>query len=85
MDDRIRNDRDRDDLDLDRDRDRDMTERGISNQVKGSAKEFEGKVRGAAADAVDDTSEQIKGKAQEMKGKVQKNFGKAEERLSDKD
>ena len=83
MDDRKRNDPDRDDLDLDRDRD--LTDRGISNQVKGSAKEFEGKVRGAAADAVDDESEQLKGKAQEMKGKIQKNFGKAEERLSDKD
>jgi uncharacterized protein YjbJ (UPF0337 family) len=85
MDDRTRNDRDRNDLDLDRDRDRDMTDRGVENQVKGKAKEMEGKVRGAAADAVDDTSGQIKGKAKEMEGKIQKNFGKAEERLSDKD
>ena len=62
-----------------------MTDRGIANQAKGTAKEWEGKVRGAAADAVDDTSEQVKGKAQELKGKAQKNFGKAEERLGDRD
>jgi uncharacterized protein YjbJ (UPF0337 family) len=68
----------------DRDRDRDMADRGVENQVKGKAKEVEGKVRGKAADLADDTSEQIKGKAQEMKGKIQKNFGNAQERMSDK-
>jgi uncharacterized protein YjbJ (UPF0337 family) len=85
MDDRTRDDLDRDDLDRDRDRDRDMADKGVENQVKGTAKEWEGKVRSKAADVVDDRSEQLKGKAQEVKGKAQKNFGKAQERMGDKD
>ena len=58
--------------------DKDLTERGIANQVKGNAKELEGKVRGAVGDATDDHSEHLKGHAQELKGKVQKKFGEAQ-------
>ena len=58
--------------------DKDLTERGLSNQVKGTAKELEGKVRGGIGDATDDHSEHLKGHAQELKGKVQKEFGKAQ-------
>lgn len=73
--------------DHDRDRDlrakKDLRERGIENQVEGKMKEMEGKVRGAAADAFDDRSEQAKAKAKELEGKAQKNFGKLEEDLDD--
>ena len=58
--------------------DKDLTERGVSNQVKGTAKELEGKIRGGIGDATDDHSEHLKGHAQELKGKVQKEFGKAQ-------
>ena len=76
MDDRTRDDLNR--ADRNRDRDRDLTDRGIANQAKGSAKEFEGKVRGAAGDAVDDTSEQLKGKAKDLEGKGQRKLGEKE-------
>ena len=57
---------------------KDLNERGLENQVKGTAKEMKGQVRGDLGDATDNTSEHIKGRAEELKGKVQKNFGKAE-------
>ena len=73
--------------DYDRDRElrakKDLRERGIENQAEGKMKEVEGKVRGAAADAFDDHSEQAKAKAQELKGKAQKNLGKLQEDLDD--
>ena len=58
--------------------DKDLEQRGLENQVKGTAKEFKGQVRGDIGDATDNTSEHIKGRAEEMKGKIQKNFGKTE-------
>lgn len=77
-----------DDRDLNRDRDldrdRDLTQRGTKNEIEGSAKELEGKVRGDVGDAVDDGSEHLKGRAKEMEGKVQKKFGQAEQDLGDK-
>ncbi len=57
---------------------KDLNERGLENQVKGTAKEFKGRVRGDLGDATDNSSEHIKGRAEELKGKVQKNIGKAE-------
>jgi uncharacterized protein YjbJ (UPF0337 family) len=57
---------------------KDLEQRGLENQVKGSAKEMEGKVRGNVGDATDNTSEHIKGRAKELEGKIQKNFGKGE-------
>ncbi len=57
---------------------KDLNERGIKNQVKGTAKEMKGKIRGDLGDATDNSSEHIKGRAEELKGKVQKNFGKGE-------
>ena len=58
--------------------DKDLTERGIANQVKGTAKELEGKVRGGIGDATDNHSEEFKGRAKELEGKVQKKFGEAQ-------
>jgi uncharacterized protein YjbJ (UPF0337 family) len=57
---------------------KDQNQRGIENQVKGTAKEMKGKIRGDLGDATDNSSEHIKGRAEQVKGKVQKNFGKAE-------
>jgi len=60
---------------------KDLNERGLENQVKGTAKEMKGKIRGDLGDATDNTSQHIKGRAEELEGKVQKNFGKAERKL----
>ena len=57
---------------------KDLETRGVENQVKGSAKELKGKMRGDLGDATDNTSEHIKGRAEELEGKIQKNFGKGE-------
>jgi uncharacterized protein YjbJ (UPF0337 family) len=56
----------------------DLNEKGLENQVKGTAKEMKGKIRGDIGDATDNTSEHIKGRAEELEGKIQKNFGKGE-------
>ena len=57
---------------------KDLNERGIDNQVRGTAEEMKGKIRGDLGDATDNSSEHIKGRAEEFKGKVQKNVGKTE-------
>ncbi|HKY97048.1 MAG TPA: CsbD family protein [Gemmatimonadaceae bacterium] len=62
---------------------KDLNQRGLENQVKGTAKEMEGQVRGDLGDATDNTSEHIKGRAKELEGKIQKNFGKAERNTDD--
>jgi uncharacterized protein YjbJ (UPF0337 family) len=51
---------------------------GLKNQVKGAAKEVEGKVRNAAGGLTGDTSEQLKGKAKEVEGKAQRKIGEKE-------
>lgn len=62
---------------------KDLEQRGLENQVKGSAKEMEGQVRGDLGDATDNTSEHIKGRAKELEGKIQKNFGKTERNVDE--
>lgn len=62
---------------------KDLEQRGVENQVKGTAKEMEGQVRGDLGDATDNTSEHIKGRAKELEGKIQKNFGKAQQDVDD--
>jgi uncharacterized protein YjbJ (UPF0337 family) len=42
---------------------KDLNERGLENQVKGTAKEMKGKVRGNLGDATDNSSEHVKGRA----------------------
>ena len=56
---------------------------GLENQMKGTAKEVKGQVRGDLGDATDNTSEHIKGRAEELEGKIQKNFGKAERKVDE--
>ena len=63
---------------------KDLETRGVENQVKGSAKEMKGQVRGDLGDATDNTSEHIKGRAEELEGKIQKNFGKGERKIDEK-
>ena len=63
--------------------DKDLTERGVANQVKGTAKELEGKVRGGIGDATDNHSEEFKGRAKELEGKAQKKFGEAQKDMDD--
>ena len=60
---------------------KDLNERGLKNQVKGTAKEMKGKIRGDLGDATDNSSQHIEGRAEQLKGKVQKNFGKGERKL----
>jgi uncharacterized protein YjbJ (UPF0337 family) len=56
----------------------DLGNEGLENQVKGTVKEGEGRLRNAVGGLTDDTSEQLKGKAQVIKGKVQRKIGEAE-------
>jgi uncharacterized protein YjbJ (UPF0337 family) len=51
---------------------------GLKDQIKGTLKEGEGRVRDAIGGLTGDTSEQLKGKAQQIKGKVQRKIGEAE-------
>jgi uncharacterized protein YjbJ (UPF0337 family) len=59
---------------------KDMATEGAKEQLKGTAKQVEGRVRGTVGAATGDTSEQLKGKAQEVKGKVQQGIGKMKQR-----
>ena len=56
----------------------DLGREGAKDQIKGSIKEGEGRVRDAVGGLTGDTSEQLKGKAQQVKGKVQRKLGEAE-------
>jgi uncharacterized protein YjbJ (UPF0337 family) len=53
------------------------------DQMKGVAKETEGKIRKNVGEATGNASEQAKGIGQEAMGKVQKNFGDAKEDVKD--
>ena len=56
----------------------DLDREGAKDQIKGTIKEGEGRVRDAVGGLTGDTSEQLKGKAQQIKGKVQRKIGEAE-------
>lgn len=56
----------------------DIDRDGLENQVKGTGKEAEGRVRNSIGGLTGDSSEQIRGKAQELKGKAQRKIGEAE-------
>ena len=56
----------------------DLRNDGLTNQVKGAAKEASGKLRNAVGGLTGDTSEQFKGKAKEMEGKVQRKVGEVQ-------
>jgi len=56
----------------------DIRDEGAKDQIKGTIKEGEGRLRNAIGGLTGDSSEQLKGKAQELKGKVQRKIGEAE-------
>jgi uncharacterized protein YjbJ (UPF0337 family) len=64
----------------DRDK-KDLATEGMKDELKGTAKELEGRVRSTVGGATGNTKEQVKGKAQEIKGKVQQGIGRTKERL----
>jgi uncharacterized protein YjbJ (UPF0337 family) len=55
------------------------------DQLKGAAKEAEGKVQKNVGDATDNLSQQAKGLGKEAAGKVQKNYGDAKEDIKNAD
>ena len=58
---------------------KDLGTEGVKDQLKGAAKQVEGRVRGTVGSATGNTGEQLKGKAQEVGGKVRRKFGEAEQ------
>ena len=56
----------------------DLGREGAKDQIKGTIKEGEGRIRDAVGGLTGDSSEQLKGKAQQIKGKVQRKIGEAE-------
>lgn len=62
----------------------DLTSKGMKNEVKGAAKQAEGKLRNAVGGITGDSSEQIKGKAKDLEGKAQRKVGEAQENLDKK-
>ena len=60
---------------------KDLASEGLKDELKGTAKKVEGRIRSAVGGASGDTSEQVKGKAQEIKGKVQQGSGRAKQRM----
>jgi uncharacterized protein YjbJ (UPF0337 family) len=60
---------------------KDLATEGLNDELKGTAKQVEGRIRSAVGGARGDTSEQVKGKAQEIKGKVQQKVGRAKEEM----
>ena len=60
-------------------------QKGVENQVEGTLKEYEGKVRKGLGDLADDQSEELKGLGQQAKGKAQRKFGEIQEDLATDD
>jgi uncharacterized protein YjbJ (UPF0337 family) len=60
------------------DDDKSLTDDGVDNRLKGTAKNVEGHIRSAVGGLTDDKSEQLKGEAQKLKGRAQDALGKAE-------
>ena len=54
---------------------------GLKNQVKGAAKEVQGKIRKNVGDMTDNTSEEFKGKAKELEGKAQRKVGEQQSKI----
>jgi uncharacterized protein YjbJ (UPF0337 family) len=54
---------------------------GLENQIKGAAKQAEGKIRKNVGDMTDDANEELRGKAKELEGKAQRKIGEQESKL----
>ena len=55
-----------------------LRDEGLKDEIKGTVKEGEGRIRDAVGGLTGDASEQLKGKGQELKGKVQRKIGEIE-------
>jgi uncharacterized protein YjbJ (UPF0337 family) len=60
---------------------KDLATEGLKEELKGTGKKIEGRIRSAVGGATGDTGEQLKGKAQELKGKIQQGVGRAKQRM----
>jgi uncharacterized protein YjbJ (UPF0337 family) len=58
----------------------DMATEGGKDQLKGLAKEVEGRVRDAAGGLSGNTNQQLKGKGQQLKGRIQQAVGKSKQK-----
>ena len=58
--------------------DRDLGERGLENQVEGTAKDLKGRVKDAAGGLLGDSSLQGEGKLDRMEGKLQEKLGEVQ-------
>jgi uncharacterized protein YjbJ (UPF0337 family) len=56
---------------------------GVDKQLKGSAREIEGKIRDKVGGFTGDKSEQLKGKAENLRGKVERKIGESESDLAE--
>lgn len=61
--------------------DKDLATEGVEDELKGTAKKVEGRIRSTVGAATGNTREQVKGKAQELKGKFQQGVGRVKEDL----
>jgi uncharacterized protein YjbJ (UPF0337 family) len=61
----------------------DLNRDSREKKFKGSAREFEGKIRDKVGGLTDDQKEQVKGKAEEFRGKVERKIGEAEDDLAE--
>ena len=55
--------------------DRDLTDRGIENNVEGTAKDLKGRIKDAVGGLTGDSKLQAEGKMDRLKGKVQDTVG----------
>jgi uncharacterized protein YjbJ (UPF0337 family) len=63
----------------------DLNNDGLENQIKGTGKQVEGRLRDAVGGLTGDTSEQLRGKAKDLEGKAQRKIGEAEQDLDRRD
>jgi len=55
-----------------------LRDEGLKDEIKGTVKEGEGRVRNVVGGLTGNASEQLAGKGQELKGKVQRKIGEIE-------
>ncbi len=59
----------------------DLNSKGNKNELKGSAKEATGKMRGDLGDATDNADQHAHGRMDQLEGKAQKGLGKVQKAL----
>jgi uncharacterized protein YjbJ (UPF0337 family) len=64
--------------------DKTWTEKGIEDNVEGTAKDLKGRVKDAVGGLTGDSSLQAEGKMDQLKGKVQDTVGDVERKIGEK-